>query len=131
MKRTYGNEKTNLTLSGKALDFYNMTDPITIIEEEQNDSELLYQVLSETEPMHDGLMTEEKLIRWLEDGYDDLPAESKTWYAVQINREDDWGNGSYDLDEAIAMARKQQETYRETLIAVVKNDECIDEIAEF
>ena len=68
--RTYGNEKTNLVLTGKALEFYNKTDPITIIETEKNGT-YLYQVLSGSSPMHDGLMTEEKLIRWLEDGYDD------------------------------------------------------------
>lgn len=75
MKRTYGNEKTNLTLSGKALDFYNMTDPITIIEEEQENGECLYQILSGREPIHDGTMTESKLIKWLEDGYDEAMTE--------------------------------------------------------
>jgi len=29
------------------------------------------------------------------------------WYAVMMDREDnDWGTGSYDLEEAIAMVRK-------------------------
>lgn len=70
MKRTYGNDSTKLALTGKALEFYNATDPITITEEER-DGELLYQVLSGNSPMHDGLMTEEKLIKWLEDGYYD------------------------------------------------------------
>lgn len=71
MKRTYGNSKTHLTLTGKALEFYNLTDPITIIETEES-GQFMYQVLSGSEPMHDGLMTEEKLIRWMEDGYTDL-----------------------------------------------------------
>jgi hypothetical protein len=72
MKRTYGNTATHLILTGKALEFYNMTDPITIIEEETESGEFFYQVLSGKQPMHDGLMTEEKLIRWLEDGYDEI-----------------------------------------------------------
>jgi hypothetical protein len=75
MKRTYGNEKTNLTLSGKALDFYNMADPITIIEEEQENGEYLYQVLSGRDLLHDGLMTESQLIKWLEDGYNEAMTE--------------------------------------------------------
>lgn len=53
------------------------------------------------------------------------------WYAVQINREDDWGKGSYNLDEAIAMAKKQKEYYPDTLIAVIENDTCIEEITDF
>lgn len=53
------------------------------------------------------------------------------WYAVQINREDDWGKGSYNLDEAIAMAKEQKENYPDTLIAVIENDTCIEEIIDF
>ena len=60
----------------------------------------------------------------------------KYWYAVQMNREDnDWGTGSFDLDEAKEMAKK----YPEGLIAVIDGgyDEngnattgpiCVDEI---
>lgn len=70
MKRTYGSTRTHLTLEGKALEFYNMTDPIRI-EETEEDGEFTYQVFSGNEPMHDGVMTEEKLIKWLEDGYDE------------------------------------------------------------
>lgn len=60
--------------------------------------------------------------------------DDKLWYAVQKDREDDWGNGSYDLDEAKEMARELREDYPDALIAVIReNDdpECIDEITEF
>lgn len=31
----------------------------------------------------------------------------KNWYAVMMNREDnDWGNGSFDWDEAVRMAKQ-------------------------
>lgn len=46
------------------------------------------------------------------------------WYAVQETTEDDWGNGSYDLDEAIEMANKSGYD----IIAVIENDVCIDEL---
>lgn len=71
MKRTYGNEKTALTLTGKALEFYNLSDHMTIIEDDFNGVPF-YQVLSGGEPLHDGQMTEKQLIRWLEDGYNDM-----------------------------------------------------------
>lgn len=48
--------------------------------------------------------------------------EKKLWYAVMMDREDtDWGYGSFDLDEAKAMAREYEEGY----IAVI--DENYDE----
>ena len=37
MKRIYGNEKTNLTLTEKAYQIYSNTDPLRIIEEEYED----------------------------------------------------------------------------------------------
>ena len=37
MKRIYGNEKTNLTLTEKAYQIYSSTDPLRIIEEEYED----------------------------------------------------------------------------------------------
>ena len=37
MKRIYGNEKTNLTLTEKAYHIYSNTDPLRIIEEEYED----------------------------------------------------------------------------------------------
>lgn len=59
----------------------------------------------------------------------------KLWYAVQTNTEDDWGTGSYDLEEAKAMARNQLPDYPDTLIAVIDNSTsnpvCVDEIRDF
>ncbi len=43
--------------------------------------------------------------------------DNKYWYAVEMDAEDnDWGDGSYDLEEAKEMARK----YPEGQIAVIK-----------
>lgn len=60
--------------------------------------------------------------------------EQKMWYAVQVNREDDWGTGSYDREEAIRMAREQLAEYPDTLIAVIDNSTsdpvCVDEITD-
>lgn len=71
MKRTYGNTKTHLVLTGKAAEFYHITDPISIVETE-SDGQYLYQVYSGNELMHNnGMMTEQQLIKWLEDGYDE------------------------------------------------------------
>ena len=57
------------------------------------------------------------------------------WYAVMKNREDDWGTGSYNLDEAIEMARMQRKDYPETVVAVIDNHTsnpvCIKEITKF
>lgn len=47
------------------------------------------------------------------------------WYAVQMDRTDDWGTGSFDYDKAVKMA---QEMGAE-LIAVISGDYCIDEIS--
>ena len=33
--------------------------------------------------------------------------ENKKWYAVQESREDDWGTGSYDYEEAVQMLKEQ------------------------
>ena len=72
MKRIYGNVCTALDLTGKALAYYNMCDPITIVEDADDETgECRYQVLSGREPMHDGWMTADALLRWMEDGYDD------------------------------------------------------------
>lgn len=51
--------------------------------------------------------------------------ENRIWYAVQMDSEDDWGTGSFDKDEAIEMMMGN-ENY--TLIAVIENDVCIEEI---
>ena len=56
----------------------------------------------------------------------------KTWYAAMRDREDDdWGTGSYNLDEAKDMARKMG---TESYIAVIEESEydnvCINEIKQ-
>lgn len=50
--------------------------------------------------------------------------EEALWYAVQEDREDDWGTGSYDYQEACRMVLEQEYG----LIAVIKGDVCIEEI---
>ena len=54
--------------------------------------------------------------------------ENRKWYAVQMDREDnDWGTGSYDLGEAVLMAKKMGAG----LIAVIEEGDdpiCIDEM---
>lgn len=64
-----------------------------------------------------------------------IDGEKKMWYAVLINREDDWGTGSYSKEEAIRMAREQLAEYPDTLIAVIDNSTsnpvCVDEITDF
>lgn len=56
--------------------------------------------------------------------------ENKFWYAVMRYRDDDdWGTGSYDLDEAKEMCRKYPEGY----IAVIKEGVdpiCVEEIEQ-
>lgn len=39
MKRIYGDEKTNLTLTEKAYQIYSNTDPLRIVEEEYEDED--------------------------------------------------------------------------------------------
>lgn len=68
--KVYGNANTHLILSGKALEYYNLCDPIRI-EETENCGRYTYKVFSGSEPMHDGQMTERELIQWMEDGYDE------------------------------------------------------------
>ena len=62
---------------------------------------------------------------------DHMEREYGHWYAVMMDVEDnDWGIGSYDLDEAISMARGMDAEY----IAVIEmgNDPiCVDEIRDF
>lgn len=62
----------------------------------------------------------------------------KIWYAVQRDKEDDWGTGSYSKQEAIEMAKKYRDDYPGTLIAVISEGdnppmtaECIDLITDF
>ena len=60
---------------------------------------------------------------------------NKIWYAILMDNDDtDWGTGSYDYDESIAMARDMRETYPDAYIAVIDEGDdptCIDEIREF
>lgn len=49
---------------------------------------------------------------------------SKIWYAVQMDHEDnDWGNGSFDKQEAIKEARR----IGAKIIAEIDGDVCVDE----
>ena len=55
--------------------------------------------------------------------------EKKLWYAVMRDREDnDWGTGSYNLEEAREMVKRYPEGY----IAVIDEGDgdpiCVDEI---
>lgn len=56
--------------------------------------------------------------------------EKKLWYAVMRDREDDdWGYGSYDIDEAKQMLTEEESP--EAYIAVIaegENPVCVDEI---
>jgi putative transcriptional regulator len=49
---------------------------------------------------------------------------NRHWYAVQRDRDDDWGDGSFDRKEAIKMLKEQGYG----LIAVIDGDVCIEEI---
>lgn len=52
----------------------------------------------------------------------------KDWYAVQTSSDDDWGTGSYSLEEAIEMAKQIEGA---TMIAVIEMGEdpvCVDEL---
>lgn len=55
------------------------------------------------------------------------------WYAVMTDLDDtDWGTGSYDRAEAVAMVRNNLDIYPDGYIAVIdvstNNPVCIDEI---
>lgn len=51
----------------------------------------------------------------------------KLWYAVQKDSTDEWGNGSFDREEAVKMLKKQGYG----LIAVIDEETqtCVEEIA--
>lgn len=57
---------------------------------------------------------------------------SGKWYAVMNDTsDDDWGTGSFDLDEAMRMLKELREDgEEESLIAVIENDVCIEEIRD-
>lgn len=55
-------------------------------------------------------------------------ANDRLWYAVMRDREDnDWGYGSYDLDEAKAMARKMRDNGNEDAYIDIVNDGYYDD----
>ena len=73
MKRIYGNEKTNLTLTEKAYQIYSNTDPLRIIEEEyeDEDGEKKYRYFIAAY-FGDMAMTENELNAFLEDVADEV-----------------------------------------------------------
>lgn len=61
----------------------------------------------------------------------------KKWYAVLTDREDsDWGIGSFELSEATKKCKEFNNENerngfpRESYIAVIENDVCIEELDE-
>lgn len=53
------------------------------------------------------------------------------WYAVMRDRnDDDWGTGSYNIDEARDMVQRNRDIYPDGYIAVIDEAHgvCIDEI---
>lgn len=59
--------------------------------------------------------------------------EKKYWYAAQRDTNDEWGNGSYDLGEAVKMAKEYKSSgYAGALVAVIDEEEsiCVDEIRD-
>ena len=73
MKRIYGNEKTNLTLTEKAYQIYSNTDPLRIIEEEYEDEDgkkkYRYFIAAY---FGDKAMTEDELNAFLEEIADEI-----------------------------------------------------------
>ena len=65
---------------------------------------------------------------------DDLEMIARGWYAVQTDREDDWGTGSYDREKALEMARKLRGDHPDALVAVIdnrtSNPVCVEEITD-
>lgn len=56
--------------------------------------------------------------------------EKKYWYAVLTDEEDnDWGYGSFDLDEAKEMVKKYPEGYI-AVIDITADPICVEEIRE-
>ena len=70
MNSIYGRDRTNLSLTAKANHFYSGTDPLTIIEHEDydaNDEPVYTYTIKEREWNVIRPITEDELIRWLED----------------------------------------------------------------
>lgn len=73
MKRIYGREGTHLRLTGKADEFYSGTDPLTIIEHieiDESEEKAYSYTIKEPEWNIRKPITEEQLIKWLEDMQD-------------------------------------------------------------
>lgn len=134
MKHYYGSCRTHLALNGKALKAYNEIDPMLIEEIETHDG-YRYNITGTTEAEN---LTEDELIRGLEDLYDELLIDGgilpHIWYAVVYDREDtDLGTGSFNKDTAIQMVKELRQDFPEAYIVVVDDDHdvCIAEITEF
>ena len=55
--------------------------------------------------------------------------EKKLWYAVMRDREDnDWGTGSYNLEEAREMVKRYPEGYIAEIDEGDGDPNCVDEI---
>ena len=70
MASIYGRDRTNLILTAKANHYYSGTDPLTIIEHEDyddNDEPVYTYTIKEREWNVIRPITEDELIRWLED----------------------------------------------------------------
>lgn len=65
MKNVYGDNATNLTLSDNAYYAYSVTDPLEIVEIEQDDGTFVYQMSGAYNPSY--LMTEEEINLYLEE----------------------------------------------------------------
>lgn len=65
MKKVYGSDETNLTLSADAYYAYSATDPLEIVEIEQDDGGFLYQMRGAYNPSY--LMTAEEVNEYLEE----------------------------------------------------------------
>lgn len=53
---------------------------------------------------------------------------NKYWYAIKIDAEDnDWGTGSYEYDEAVEMA-KRENAYSIAVIEEGNDPICVEEI---
>ena len=60
---------------------------------------------------------------------------SNIWYAIMRDNEDqDWGTGTYNLDEARDIVQRNRDIYPDGYIAVIDNSTanqvCIDEIRD-
>lgn len=52
---------------------------------------------------------------------------NERWYALMTSAEDnDWGTGTFDYDEAVNKVKESDGYY--TMIAVIENDVCVEEI---